>query len=78
MSIIPIKRALISVSDKSNLSVLVDFCTKYNIEVISSGGTAKALQELGLTVIPIQDVTGNPEAFGGKTNFQVSSAFIPP
>lgn len=79
MSKIQIKRALISVSDKSNLSVLVAFCTKHQIEVISSGGTAKALEALGLKVTPIQEVTGNPEAFGGRMktlSFQVSSALL--
>lgn len=79
MSHVQCKRALVSVSDKSNLSVLVPFFQKNNIEVVSSGGTAKALQALGLTVTPIQEVTGNPEAFGGRMktlSFQVSSALL--
>ena len=52
---------------------------QHNIEVVSSGGTAKALEALGLTVTPIQEVTGNPEAFGGRMktlSFQVSSALL--
>ena len=58
---IQIKRALISVSNKSNLSVLAELCKTYDIEVISSGGTGRALEELGVKVVPIQEVTGNPE-----------------
>ena len=76
---VQIKRALISVSNKSNLSVLADICKTYNIEVVSSGGTGKALEALGLQVVPIQDVTGNPEAFGGRMktlSFQVSSSLL--
>lgn len=74
-----IKRALISVSNKSNLSDLVETFQKYNIEIISSGGTAAVLRELGLSVVPIEEITGNPEAFGGRMktlSFQVSSALL--
>ena len=52
---------------------------QHNIEVVSSGGTAKALEAFGVTVTPIQVVTGNPEAFGGRMktlSFQVSSALL--
>ena len=66
MSSVSIRRALISVSDKSHLATLVPMLTQHNIEVVSSGGTAKALEALGVTVTPIQEVTGNPEAFGGR------------
>lgn len=79
MTILPIRRALISVSDKSGLDQLAPLLIQHNIDVISSGGTAKALQNLGVTVIPIQDVTGNPEAFGGRMktlSFAVSSALL--
>lgn len=79
MSIIQIRRALISVSDKRLLENLVPCLMANNIEVVSSGGTAKALRELGLDVIPIEEVTGNPEAFGGRMktlSFQVSSALL--
>lgn len=75
----PIRRALISVSDKSGLDILAPFLLSNNIEVVSSGGTAKVLKKLGVSAIPIQDVTGNPEAFGGRMktlSFQVSSALL--
>ena len=76
---IPIRRALISVSNKTGLEQLVPWIQQSGIEVISSGGTARALTELGVTVTPIQEVTGNPEAFGGRMktlSFQVSSALL--
>ena len=79
MSIVPIRRALISVSDKRQLELLIPLLQKHNIEVVSSGGTAKALRTLGLDVTPIEQVTGNPEAFGGRMktlSFQVSSALL--
>lgn len=73
------KRALISVSDKSNLDNLVPFLKKHNVEVISTGGTVEYLKNLGINVTSIQSVTGNPEAFGGRMksiSFQVSSALL--
>ena len=79
MSIVPIRRALISVSDKRSLELLVPVLQDKKIEVVSSGGTAKALRTLGLEVTPVEQVTGNPEAFGGRMktlSFQVSSALL--
>ena len=62
----PIRRALISVSDKTGI---VDFARElahFNVEVISTGGTAKALRDAGLTVRDISDVTGFPEMMDGR------------
>lgn len=61
-----IKRALISVSDKTGL---VDFARElYNmgVEIISTGGTAAALQSAGIKVTPVSDVTGFPEILDGR------------
>lgn len=61
-----IKRALISVSDKMGL---VDFARElYNmgVEIISTGGTAAALQKAGIKVTPVSDVTGFPEILDGR------------
>ena len=59
--------ALLSVSDKTGL---VDFARQlveeFEFELISSGGTAKALQEAGLTVQKVSDYTGFPEILGGR------------
>ena len=74
-----IKRALISVTDKSDLSVLVSALHKFNIEIISTGGTKKFIEDLGIPVTSIETVTGNPEAFGGRMksiSFPVTSALL--
>ncbi len=61
-----VKRALISVWNKSGL---VQFCTalhEMGVEIISSGGTARVLSEAGLQVIPVTEVTGFPEILDGR------------
>ena len=61
-----IKRALISVSDKTGI---VEFAKKLEargVEIISTGGTHKALEEAGLKVTGISDVTGFPECLDGR------------
>lgn len=60
------KRALVSVSDKAGI---VDFCkglVKYGFEIISTGGTAKALKDAGIKVIGISEITGFPECLDGR------------
>lgn len=60
------KRALVSVSDKTGV---VDFCkglVKCGFEIISTGGTAKALKDAGLKVIGISEITGFPECLDGR------------
>src|SRR6185436_16100224 len=62
----PIRRALISVSDKTGI---VDFARELahlNVEIISTGGTAKALRDAGITVRDISDITGFPEMMDGR------------
>ena len=74
-----IKRALISVTDKSHLAILVEALHKKKIEIISTGGTKKFIEELGIPVTSIEKVTGNPEAFGGRMksiSFPVTSALL--
>ena len=62
-----ISRALLSVSDKTGL---VEFATKlqqeHSVELLSTGGTACALRDAGLTVIDVSDFTGAPELFDGR------------
>src|SRR5512141_899833 len=61
-----IRRALISVTDKTGI---VDFAKKLSqlgVELISTGGTAKALREAGLNVKDISDLTGFPEMLDGR------------
>lgn len=61
-----IKRALISVYDKTNLIPFCTFLRDNGVEIISTGGTAKALAEKGINIIPISDVTGFPEMLDGR------------
>jgi phosphoribosylaminoimidazolecarboxamide formyltransferase / IMP cyclohydrolase len=65
-TIIPVKRALLSVSDKNGLLPLAQALAKMGVDLISTGGTAKALQDAGIKVTPIQDVTGHPEIMDGR------------
>ena len=62
-----IKRALISVTDKTGV---VEFARSlqdnYGVEIISTGGTARALEEGGVPVVPIDDFTGFPEMMDGR------------
>ena len=61
-----VKRALVSVSDKSGL---VDFCRGLNelgVEIISTGGTARQLVDAGVAVVEVSDYTGFPEIMGGR------------
>ena len=76
---IKIKRALISVSDKTNVVELAKALASFGCELISTGGTQVTLKEAGLEVIDISKVTGNPEAFGGRMktiSFNVESAIL--
>ncbi|MGC6537616.1 MAG: bifunctional phosphoribosylaminoimidazolecarboxamide formyltransferase/IMP cyclohydrolase [Candidatus Puniceispirillaceae bacterium] len=63
---LPVKRALISVSDKTDLVLLASKLAELNIEILSTGGSAKALREAGLSVIDVSDVTGFPEIMDGR------------
>jgi phosphoribosylaminoimidazolecarboxamide formyltransferase/IMP cyclohydrolase len=61
-----LRRALLSVSDKTGLVELARGLTKYSVELISTGGTRKVLTEAGLPVQDISEVTGFPEILDGR------------
>ena len=61
-----IQRALLSVSDKAGLVPLAKTLAAAGVELISTGGTAKALREAGLTVTEVSDHTGFPEIMDGR------------
>src|SRR5450755_3872861 len=61
-----IQRALISVSDKAGLIPFAQVLAQSGIEIISTGGTAKALRDAGLTVRDISEHTGFPEMLDGR------------
>ncbi|MCK4701816.1 bifunctional phosphoribosylaminoimidazolecarboxamide formyltransferase/IMP cyclohydrolase, partial [Candidatus Bathyarchaeota archaeon] len=61
-----IERALISVYDKSGLEELVAAMARYGVEIISSGGTARRIREIGYDrLVEVSDYTGHPESPGG-------------
>jgi phosphoribosylaminoimidazolecarboxamide formyltransferase/IMP cyclohydrolase len=62
----PIHRALISVSDKSGLADFARALAASGVQFISTGGTAKALRDAGLSVTDVSDVTGFPEIMDGR------------
>ena len=64
--LVPVKRALISLSDKSGLDRLADGLSKLGVELVSTGGTAAKLRELGHPVRDISDLTGFPEMMDGR------------
>lgn len=66
MADIAIKRALLSVSDKSGLAELGKKLSGRGVELVSTGGTAKALREAGLDVRDVSDLTGFPEMMDGR------------
>ena len=66
MSDVTIRRALLSVSDKTGLAELGQALAARGVELVSTGGTAKALREAGLTVMDISDLTGFPEMMDGR------------
>src|SRR3546814_954559 len=65
-SAIAIKRALLSVSDKTGIVDLGKALAGKGVELVSTGGTAKALRDAGLTVRDIADLTGFPEMMDGR------------
>ena len=61
-----IKRALLSVSDKTGIVELAKFLSDNGVEIISTGGTMKAIKEAGIPVTYVSDVTGFPEIMDGR------------
>ncbi|MCM3005917.1 bifunctional phosphoribosylaminoimidazolecarboxamide formyltransferase/IMP cyclohydrolase [Priestia koreensis] len=60
------KRALISVSDKTGIVELVQELVKLDVEIVSTGGTKRTLEENGIDVMGISEVTGFPEIMDGR------------
>jgi phosphoribosylaminoimidazolecarboxamide formyltransferase/IMP cyclohydrolase len=63
---IPVRRALISVSDKTGLIPFAQALAQAGAEILSTGGTARTLRNAGLTVIDVSDHTGFPEIMDGR------------
>ena len=60
------RQALISVSDKSNLVEFASFLVGKGYKILSTGGTFKHLQDNGIEVVEVKDVTGFPEILDGR------------
>ncbi|GEO80814.1 bifunctional phosphoribosylaminoimidazolecarboxamide formyltransferase/IMP cyclohydrolase [Pararhodospirillum oryzae] len=63
---LPVRRALISVSDKTGLVPFARFLAERGVELLSTGGSARALMEAGLAVTEVADYTGSPEMLDGR------------
>ena len=63
---LPVRRALLSVSDKTGLVELARALAARDVELLSTGGTARALREAGLAVRDVSEVTGFPEMMDGR------------
>jgi phosphoribosylaminoimidazolecarboxamide formyltransferase/IMP cyclohydrolase len=64
--LVPVQRALISLSDKSGLAELAAGLARHKVEIVSTGGTAAKLREFGAQVRDIADLTGFPEMMDGR------------
>ena len=66
MTRIPIKRALISVYDKTGIDNLAGALHEAGVEIVSTGSTAKAIEQAGVPVTKVEDLTGFPECLDGR------------
>ncbi len=66
MNLLPVRRALLSVTHKNGLPELARFLHENGVELVSTGGTLKAIAAEGLPVTAVSDVTGFPEILGGR------------
>jgi hypothetical protein len=62
----PIRRALVSVSDKRELELLAQILIDCQVEVLSTGGTFAVLEALGVAAVKVSEYTGAPEILGGR------------
>ena len=66
MDLLPIRRAILSVTDKTGLEDFAKFLAANGVELVSTGGTQKFLEKAGLAVTAVSTVTGFPEILGGR------------
>ncbi len=79
MGRLTIKRALLSVSNKTGIEQLALALKSFGCEIISTGGTRQVLEQIGMEITDVGSVTGNPEAFGGRMktiSFPLESALL--
>ncbi|WP_371822337.1 bifunctional phosphoribosylaminoimidazolecarboxamide formyltransferase/IMP cyclohydrolase [Conexibacter sp. SYSU D00693] len=66
LGLVPVRRALLSVSDKTGVVDFAKGLAELGVEIVSTGGTARALKEAGVEVRAIEDFTGFPEMMDGR------------
>ena len=66
MDMLPIRRAILSVTDKTGLADFAAFLAGKGVELVSTGGTCKTLQAAGIKITQVSEVTGFPEIMGGR------------
>ena len=66
MTTLPVRRALVSVYDKTGLEPLARALLAAGVEIVSTGSTARAIAAAGVPVTPVEDVTGFPECLDGR------------
>ena len=74
-----IRRALLSLSDRTDVVELAKALHDHGCELICTGGTGRTLEEASLPVTPVAEISGNPKAFGGRMktiSFQIESALL--
>ncbi len=76
---VPVRRALLSVSDRTGLVDLARALVRHGCRILASGGTRRTLLEAGIESVPVESVSGSPEAFGGRMktlSFGIASALL--
>ncbi|NBU31438.1 MAG: bifunctional phosphoribosylaminoimidazolecarboxamide formyltransferase/inosine monophosphate cyclohydrolase, partial [Actinobacteria bacterium] len=63
---VAIRRALVSVSDKTNLIELATLLNQHGVQIVSTGSTAASIAAAGIPVVSVSDVTGFPEILDGR------------
>ncbi len=74
-----IKRALFSTYDKNGIADLAQCLASAGVELIASGGTATHLRQANLAITPLEDISGNPEAFSGRVktlSFAIAASLL--
>lgn len=66
MDLLPISRAILSVTDKTGLVEFAEFLARGNVEIVSTGGTKRTLEAAGIPVTAVSSVTGFPEILDGR------------
>ena len=66
MNLKKIKRAIVSVSDKSNLKIILPILKRFNVEVISSGGSYNEIRNMNYNCIEVSNYTGFSEMLNGR------------